>query len=57
MIEQVTLQELQADALRLTDEDEGEGKRLTVARQIKTQQAILSRLWDRARSLNGELRL
>lgn len=49
--EQIALQNIQAESFRLRDEDMGEGKRLTIARQIKTQRAVLSRLWERARAL------
>jgi hypothetical protein len=31
----------------------GEGKSLTIARNVKTQRAMLSRLWERTSALKG----
>jgi hypothetical protein len=52
--EQLTLQDLLKGVLAMKAEPMAEGKRLSVARAIKAQRAVLSRLWERAHAIKAQ---
>jgi hypothetical protein len=52
--EQIFLQKMQAMLIRLERGDGDESELSMVTRQIEDQRAVLSGLWEKARSLNAD---